>query len=76
MLMALGEDFAGANICFAGPNISFELKAGQIVFFESSLIPHFNTACTRGERHSMVLFSRNEIHHSCIDGNGWNAGGK
>eukprot|EP01117_Protostelium_nocturnum_P007784 TRINITY_DN2785_c0_g1_i2.p1 TRINITY_DN2785_c0_g1~~TRINITY_DN2785_c0_g1_i2.p1 ORF type:complete len:167 (+),score=32.60 TRINITY_DN2785_c0_g1_i2:286-786(+) len=59
-VISFGE-FTGGDLCFLEPQMIFPFPAGQIIFFRSVLLNHWNLDFV-GQRHSLVFFTCNNLY--------------
>jgi hypothetical protein len=69
VVIALG-DFQGGHLCLRGVNIAVELKRGEVLVFDSNVVPHFNLS-KEGARHSLVFYMDKSLKKWLEVGNGW-----
>jgi hypothetical protein len=69
-VLTVSGNFKGGYVCLAGLNLSFELRPGEVIIFNSRRVPHFNLSY-EGERHSFVFYTQHLLDAWVADGNGW-----
>jgi hypothetical protein len=66
-------DFKGGHVCLPTLKLTFELQPGEVLIFDSKMLPHFNLDPELGPgdaRHSLVLYTQHRLSTWCA-GNGW-----